>query len=81
MNSIRARGLSRPTGSKSYGLSSFAPAELTGSLLAQEHERCVDRTKPKADAPGSGKEVKGVAVLPEPPSPPAITANYWKRAV
>ena len=42
--------------------------------------RFANRTRPKADAPRVAKAVEGVALLPEPPSPPAIATTYWERA-
>ena len=60
-------------------------ADSTRKLLLRSglEQRFANATRPKADCPQKvkrdDKAAERLALIPEPPSPPAIATTYWER--
>ena len=65
------------------GRLSYIDPEKKLLLRSGLEQRFANATRPKADCPQKvkrdDKAVERVALIPEPPSPPAIATTYWER--
>ena len=81
----RILGRSPSTISRALAQGRLKYADPTRKLLLRQglEQRFSNATRPKADCPQKvkrdDKAVERVALIPEPPSPPAIATTYWER--
>ena len=78
-------GRSPSTISRALAQGRLKYADPTRKLLLRQglELRFANATRPKADCPQKvkrdDKAAERVALIPEPPSPPAIATTYWER--